>query len=95
MGSNDPAGFSFFDVVSNVQPTILIGTSGERGAFSEDIVCEMAKHVERPVIFPLSITFAQKSRVLACEAGASIKPGDVSPRISAQQISSPRMRAID
>ena len=54
MSSIDPAGFSFFDVVRNVQPTILIGTSGQRGAFSEEIVREMAKHVERPVIFPLS-----------------------------------------
>ncbi|HKU76248.1 MAG TPA: NAD-dependent malic enzyme [Pyrinomonadaceae bacterium] len=50
----DPESFSFFEVVRNVKPTILIGTSGQRGAFSEDIVREMAKHVERPVIFPLS-----------------------------------------
>jgi|KBSMisStaDraftv2_1062788.scaffolds.fasta_scaffold30432_3 malate dehydrogenase (oxaloacetate-decarboxylating) len=54
MGSSDPAGFSFFDVVRKAQPTILIGTSGQHGAFSEEIVREMAKHVERPVIFPLS-----------------------------------------
>ena len=50
----DPESFRFFDVVRNVKPAILIGTSGQRGAFSEDIVREMAKHVERPVIFPLS-----------------------------------------
>jgi malate dehydrogenase (oxaloacetate-decarboxylating) len=54
MGGLDPAGFSFFDVVRKAQPTILIGTSGQHGAFSEEIVREMAKHVERPVIFPLS-----------------------------------------
>ena len=54
MGSIDPAGFSFFDVVKNVRPTILIGTSGQHGAFNEDVVREMAAHVERPVIFPLS-----------------------------------------
>jgi len=54
MGSIDPAGFSFFDVVRNVQPTILISTSGQRADFSAEIVREMAKHVERPVIFPLS-----------------------------------------
>ena len=47
-------GLTFFDVVKKVHPTILIGTSGQHGAFTEEIVREMAKHVERPVIFPLS-----------------------------------------
>lgn len=54
MASINPEGFSFFEVVKSVKPTILIGTSGQGGAFSEEIVREMAKHVERPVIFPLS-----------------------------------------
>ena len=45
---------SFLNVVRNVRPTILIGTSGQRGAFSEDVVREMARHADRPVIFPLS-----------------------------------------
>lgn len=52
--SIENAGTEFFDVVRNVRPTILIGTSGQRGAFSEDIVREMGRHVDRPVIFPLS-----------------------------------------
>ncbi len=47
-------GSSFLEVVKTVHPTILIGTSGQRGAFNEVIVREMAQHVERPVIFPLS-----------------------------------------
>jgi len=47
-------GSSFLDVVKNVHPTILIGTSGQQGAFTEEIVREMARHVERPAIFPLS-----------------------------------------
>lgn len=43
-----------FDVVKNVKPTILIGTSTSAGAFNEAIIREMAQHVERPIIFPLS-----------------------------------------
>ena len=42
------------DVIRNVRPTILIGTSGQPGAFTEQIVREMATHVDRPVIMPLS-----------------------------------------
>jgi malate dehydrogenase (oxaloacetate-decarboxylating) len=51
---DDPLQLNFGDVIKNVQPTILIGTSAQPGAFTEEIVREMAKHVERPVIFPLS-----------------------------------------
>jgi malate dehydrogenase (oxaloacetate-decarboxylating) len=42
------------DVVSDAHATILIGVSGQAGAFTEDVVREMAKHTHRPVIFPLS-----------------------------------------
>lgn len=42
------------EVVAQVHPTILVGTSTVGGAFTEQIVREMAKHVERPMIFPLS-----------------------------------------
>lgn len=42
------------EVVPRVKPTILIGTSGQAGAFTEEIVKEMAKHVERPIIMPMS-----------------------------------------
>jgi malate dehydrogenase (oxaloacetate-decarboxylating) len=42
------------DVVRNAKPTVLIGVSGQAGAFTEEAVREMAKHANRPVIFPLS-----------------------------------------
>jgi malate dehydrogenase (oxaloacetate-decarboxylating) len=45
---------SLFDIVNNAHPTVLIGTSGLQGAFTEDVVRAMAKHVDRPIIFPLS-----------------------------------------
>jgi len=50
----EPHRVSLLDVIRNVKPTILIGTSAQTGAFSMEIVREMAKNVERPVIFPLS-----------------------------------------
>ena len=42
------------ETVRNVQPTILIGTSAQTGAFNVDIVTAMAAHCERPIIMPLS-----------------------------------------
>jgi malate dehydrogenase (oxaloacetate-decarboxylating) len=45
---------SLADVVGHVHPTMLIGTSTQAGAFTETIVRQMAAHVERPVIMPLS-----------------------------------------
>jgi malic enzyme len=41
-------------VVRAVRATILIGTSGQPGVFSEDLVRAMASFSERPVIMPLS-----------------------------------------
>jgi len=42
------------EVVAQAHPTILIGTSTQPGAFTEQIVTEMAAHVARPIIMPLS-----------------------------------------
>ena len=41
-------------VIKEVKPHVLIGTSTVADSFTKEIVQEMAKHVERPVIFPLS-----------------------------------------
>jgi malate dehydrogenase (oxaloacetate-decarboxylating) len=42
------------DVIGQIEATILIGLSTVGGAFSEPIVREMARKLERPIIFPLS-----------------------------------------
>ena len=41
-------------VVSALKPTVLIGTSGEPGHFSEAVVREMAKHHDQIAVFPFS-----------------------------------------
>jgi malate dehydrogenase (oxaloacetate-decarboxylating) len=47
-------GITLADVVANSEPTMLIGTSTQSAAFSEQIVKQMASKVERPIIMPLS-----------------------------------------
>jgi malate dehydrogenase (oxaloacetate-decarboxylating) len=42
------------DIVRNAEPTMLIGTSTQPAAFTEQIVRQMASKVERPIIMPLS-----------------------------------------
>jgi len=42
------------DVIRNAKPTVLIGVSGQPGAFTESAIREMAKHADRPILFPLS-----------------------------------------
>ena len=49
-------------LIKNAKPTVLIGVSGQPGAFSEEAVRTMAKNVDRPIIFPLS------NPVSRCEA---------------------------
>ena len=49
-----PDKVGLLDVVRNAKPTVLIGVSGQAGAFSEPIVRAMAECNKRPVIFPLS-----------------------------------------
>ncbi|KAK7718427.1 NAD-dependent malic enzyme, mitochondrial [Diaporthe eres] len=41
-------------VIKEVKPNVLIGTSTKPGSFTEDVVKEMASHVDRPIIMPLS-----------------------------------------
>ncbi len=50
----DPNRVTLEDVVRNAQPTILIGTSAQTGAFNQAVVSTMADYCERPIIMPLS-----------------------------------------
>lgn len=49
-----PGCIGLYDVVNNAAPSVLIGVSGQAGAFTEQVARSMAKANERPVIFPLS-----------------------------------------
>ncbi len=48
------SGFSLLDVMRHAKPNVLIGVSGAPGLFSQEVIEEMHKHCERPIIFPLS-----------------------------------------
>lgn len=45
---------NLLEIIKEVKPHILIGTSTKPKAFTEEVVKEMAKNVDRPIIFPLS-----------------------------------------
>ncbi len=50
----DRSRISLAEVIENVKPTILIGSSGTPGTFSKEVVELMTKFNDRPIIFPLS-----------------------------------------
>jgi malic enzyme len=52
LGTGQPR--DLLSVVRAVKPTVLLGTTGEPGAFREEVVREMARHVRRPLVLPLS-----------------------------------------
>ncbi len=45
---------TLLDVVKQVKPTVLLGLSMQSGAFTEEVIKAMQKHVEQPIIFALS-----------------------------------------
>lgn len=48
------SGMNLREVIDRLQPTILVGTTGQPGAFTEEAVRSMARSVERPLIMALS-----------------------------------------
>jgi len=51
---SDPSHISLAEAVLNLRPTILLGTSGTPGLFTETVIRAMAAINERPIVFPLS-----------------------------------------
>ena len=45
---------SLQSIIAEVKPHVLIGTSTKPDSFTKEVVQEMAKHVDRPIILPLS-----------------------------------------
>lgn len=60
--------FCHLIVIRNVKPTVLIGTSTHARAFTEEVVREMASHVDRPIIMPLS----NPTSLAECDPGKQI-----------------------
>ncbi len=49
-----PIPLDLLGTVERIRPTVLVGTSGQSGAFGEAVVRAMAAGVEHPILFPLS-----------------------------------------
>lgn len=45
---------ALLEVIRNARPTVLIGVSGQRGLFSEEVIRELHSHCKQPLVMPLS-----------------------------------------
>jgi len=50
----DPGTITLMDAVRNSGATVLIGVTAQKGLFSEEVLAQMAKNTEHPIIFGLS-----------------------------------------
>ena len=53
-GDGTPDMTDLVEIVRHVRPHALVGLSGQGGAFTEPVLRELARHQERPLVFPLS-----------------------------------------
>jgi malic enzyme len=86
-GLAPPAERGLGAIVRALKPTVLIGVAGQRGAFDQATVTEMARHVARPVVLPLSNptsqSEAQPADVIAWTEGrALVATGSPFPPVS-------------
>ena len=54
LGLEGAASTSLLEVVKTFRPTVLVGTSGQPGAFTPEVIQQMAAGCPRPIILPLS-----------------------------------------
>jgi malic enzyme len=63
-------------VVRHLKPTMLVGTTGKQGTFTEASIRAMAEYARMPIVLPLSnptsLTEADPADVLACTDGRAI-----------------------
>ena len=63
-------------VIAAYKPTALIGASGQAGSFDRSVICEMAEHVDRPIVLPMSnptaISEAMPADVLGWTEGRAL-----------------------
>ena len=51
---SDDGTLGLAEVVDHLHPTMLVGTSGVTGAFSENVIRSMHEHCPRPIVLPMS-----------------------------------------
>ena len=63
VGFHGAAAQDLTSTVELIQPTVLIGTTGERGLFDEKVVRAAARHVDRPFVMALSNPTSQTEAI--------------------------------